>query len=99
MKIDQQKWRNAGVPAEWIAILVEASRAASRVPAAGAPGRGIASVAVDEVTAELTITLTDEQIITTGPLRSRVVGFATDAEAQAHAAANPLDLVYSTEVS
>lgn len=38
MKIDRKKWRNAGVPAEWIAILVEAQRAASRVPRKGDKG-------------------------------------------------------------
>lgn len=70
-----------------------------RPPCQGTPGRGIASVALDEDTAEITITLTDGTIVETGPLRAQIQSFDTNAAAEAYAAANPLALVCSTEVN
>ncbi|MGN7870564.1 hypothetical protein, partial [Paracoccus sp. 22332] len=59
MAFDVKKWRDAGVPADLIAILVDVNRAAARIPAKGERGVGIASMVADADNGGIIITMTD----------------------------------------
>lgn len=59
MAFDVKKWRDAGVPADLIAILVDVNRAAGRIPSKGDKGVGIASLVADAENGGIVITLTD----------------------------------------
>lgn len=91
--IDVAKWRAAGVPADLIAILVEMNRAASRIPARGLPGRGIASITPDVAGGGVTVTLDDGTAIS---LSSVPVPLAED-DAAAIALALQQVAAYSTQ--
>ncbi|MGR3199470.1 MAG: hypothetical protein ACU0DM_12130, partial [Paracoccus sp. (in: a-proteobacteria)] len=72
MPIDLDKWREAGLTAEMIAILVACERATTRVPLKGDPGRGIANIRFDDDSGSLVIQLTDGSSEQTSDLRSRL---------------------------